>query len=124
MGSSRSLIGHERNSNNDRLTTLGSSYDFGVVKLFGSFSHYAPNVGTNVTGKVISASVPVSQSSAVKVAYGMSTPKNQSSDTKVAVGYWYDISKRTKVYTDIVRLHAGTTKVNTMVYDIGLRHAF
>lgn len=117
---------------------VSTSYDFGVVKLFGQYGEFA-NSGYTVNAQRIDtklyqlgASVPVTKSSKVMLSYGESKESPvQGGTTPVtkhritSVGYDLNLSKRTDVYAvvmvdkeQLANWESGTSVV------FGLRHAF
>jgi predicted porin len=142
---------------------LGASYDFGPVKLFGELSSVRNKFETplasshdSYNGYLVGASVPIGAGlirasySAVKYKEGVagltgSDPHVQ----KLALGYVYNLSKRTALYTTIARvknsndaLYGGSLGAaistgygsngvgfsgiprSSTGYDFGIRHAF
>jgi predicted porin len=77
--------------------TLSGSYDLGVVKLMG---FYSQNEYRSVKQKIglIGASAPLG-SGTLRASYTKATNTNQ-----IAVGYIYDVSKRTALYTTVSRI--------------------
>lgn len=171
-----------RTDNTIRSANLGASYDFGVLKLFGevAFAHdhldAAPSaVGgvaqPGVSGKdkyragLLGLSVPFGVSE-IRVAYSVvdlkggirstdpnvSTPARDGKVEKLAVGYVYNLSKRTLLYATAAHIRlqngeaspsvlgaraggsptyvstgggaAGYAPRSATGYDLGMRHAF
>lgn len=126
----------------------GISYDFGVVKLMTNFGQEKANVAATgasiakVTNFEIGAVAPVGpgrlrasyNSSKIDVAALAVDPKI----TKFAVGYIYDLSKRTAVYATVASLKnknganlalngpASTNSANgrSTGYNVGISHVF
>lgn len=95
-----------------KLGSIAASYDFKVVKLSGYVSQ-AKYADEKITIANIGASVPVGPG-AVRVSYinanaSGSTPAGASIEdndgTQVAVGYVYDLSRRTAVYSTVARIN-------------------
>jgi predicted porin len=124
------LVGDVRQSN------VGASYDFGVAKVMGQ---YASDKSGALRGKgfLIGATVPVGPGM-VRASYSTyenAAPGNPSA-SKIALGYVYNFSKRTAVYTTVASvknsggavfaLNGSTTAPNmsSRGFDVGLRHAF
>lgn len=126
---------------------VGASYDFGVVKLLGYYSQ-AKYADLKLGVVNVGALVPVGLGT-IRVSYihadasgrnaaGASTDSNDAS--QFAVGYVYDLSKRTAVYTTVARVNnkaaaaftvAGTpalpspnTGRDSTGFEIGMRHRF
>ena len=129
----------------DKFKTMdaGASYDFGFAKVSGFFirSKFA---GLKVANAYIGVQVPVGHG-LVRASYinsnlsgaagGVNTDANDSH--QLAVGYLYNLTKRTAVYTNIARVtNKGAAGVavdkfpalvagqNSTGFDIGLRHSF
>ena len=141
---------------------LGASYDFGLVKLFGEFSKAKLNtdndgvipIGTinaspRATGYLLGATVPVG-AGLIRASYSQVTldPNRVIAQltgdpkaSKWAVGYVYNLSKRTALYATLAQLNnkngydlavgsvpfvsGGTFQATTSRgYDLGIRHAF
>jgi predicted porin len=163
-----------------KTANVGASYDFGVVKLFGEYSQTKlaiDNSGLTAVGNInadpqakgwlLGATVPIGagliQIAYSGVKYDLNRPlvlANQFGFTagdpradKIALGYVYNLSKRTAVYTTVAYLRdkdgadltnggpvvgAGTLTStgaaaiantnlqmkNSTAYQVGIRHAF
>jgi predicted porin len=88
---------------------LGGSYDFGVVKLFGSYQRITNDgaVGGSQTDKAwqLSGVVPVSTAGAVVVGYAKSKRDVSDTNTKSwTLAYTHGLSKRTTLYTGYQRV--------------------
>ena len=93
----------------------GASYDFGMVKLMGQYDKYSydQSIGTSdLKDWMIGATVPIGLGT-VKVSYNKATisgaPTGVSglgagSARMLALGYVYDLSKRTALYTTAARI--------------------
>ena len=93
---------------------LGGSYDLGVVKLLGYWDHQTE---TNKKGNLISLSavVPFGQSE-IHAGYDYDKLDVSGTKTKVdqfKVGYVYNLSKRTAMYSTVSRL---SNKNNTSLF--------
>lgn len=122
------------------ITTIngGASYDFGVAKLSGMYDQ-DKNALTAITGKGFNVGVnaPIGAGE-IRAAYSQyktdaaGTPKS----AKFALGYVYNLSKRTALYTTVARVNnsggasaavgGATTSANgsSTGYDFGVKHAF
>jgi predicted porin len=116
---------------------LGGSYDLGVVKLSGLFDQ-DKNALTGLKGRgfLFGANAPVGAGE-IRAAYSTykTTPGNAATN-KFAVGYVYNLSKRTAVYGTLATLknkngasqalNGSVTPVNgkSTGFDLGLRHSF
>lgn len=117
---------------------VSTSYDLGVVKLFGQYGEFSNSGYTNNLQRIdtqlyqLGASIPVGKMSKVMLSYGESKEKPvQGGTTPVtkhritSVGYDLNLSKRTDVYAvvmvdkeQLANWESGTSLV------FGLRHAF
>ncbi len=126
---------------------LGGSYDFGVMKLTGVYAWdkngaLAGTGGHRAKGYLVGGWIPVGLG-AIRLAYSrynidqtVAGTLNNPSTKKFALGYSYNLSKRTVLYATYARvansggaasaLNSATTAANASStgYDFGLRHAF
>jgi predicted porin len=141
---------------------LGASYDFGLVKLFGEFSKVklktdndgivpfgTINPSPRATGFLLGATMPIGAGT-IRVAYSqvkldpnraIATFNGDPMASKWAIGYVYNLSKRTALYATLARLDnkngydlavgsvpfapGATFQAKTSRgYDLGIRHAF
>ncbi len=113
---------------------IGSSYDFGVAKLFGQYGQYkgtdlalaADNIKTKLYQ--LGVAVPVTTSGKVLASYGRQTKELDTGDVKhtiLTLGYNHNLSKRTDVYAVYMRDDDSRTNWeagNTVA--VGIRHRF
>jgi len=94
-----------------KLGTLGASYDFGVVKLTGTISQ-AKYSGQKQVVFNLGALVPVGPGN-VRVSYvdanasgqtGSGASIDDNDAHQFAIGYVYDLSKRTSLYTTVAKV--------------------
>lgn len=88
---------------------LGGSYDFGVVKLFGSYQRITNDgaVGGSQTDKAwqLSGVIPVSAAGSIVAGYAKSKRDVSDSNTKSwTLAYTHGLSKRTTLYTGYQRV--------------------
>lgn len=120
---------------------LGASYNLGIVKLMGEYARDKVTVATTDTttkGFLLGLTAPVGPGE-VKLAYSRAETEAAGSDprsSKLAVGYVYNLSKRTAVYASAARLNndngatralgglTGVANKDSTGYDFGLRHSF
>lgn len=122
----------------------GASYDFGVVKLSGYYAQ-SKFVDLKVANAYIGAQVPVGRG-LIRASYlnsnlsgitaaGVNTDPNDA--RQFAVGYLYNLSKRTAIYSNVARVtNKGASAVavdknpalvagrDSTGFDLGLRHFF
>jgi predicted porin len=111
-------------------TLVGGSYDFGVAKLLADYAK-ASNVSAGSSANVnesnlrMGVSVPVG-AGAFKAAF--TKARNSAFDRQVGLGYWYNLSKRTFLFTDINSTRKitapATTTATTTSFDVGINHNF
>ena len=101
-------------------TLVGASYDFGVLSLLGDYAK-ASN-GKDAKNLRLGVSAPIG-AGALKVAYSKGKGVDAAYDNQFGVGYWYNLSKRTMLFTDANRTKdtAGTS-ING--FDVGINHVF
>ncbi|MDN3922920.1 porin [Roseateles violae] len=130
-----------------KLGSLAASYDLRVAKLSGYVSQ-AKYADTKLSIANLGASVPVGPGSARlsytyvdasgRTAAGLNTEDNDSG--QLAVGYVYDLSKRTSLYSTVAyidnrhgasyvvdskpALLSSNTGKNSTGYEFGIRHSF
>lgn len=109
--------------------TLGASYDFGVAKLFGQYRHATlENLTTTVRLKTAQLGTSVPFGAGRFLASVARTEKTETalvdqSRTSVALGYDYDLSKRTDLYVAALSDKAtGLSRGKT--FAAGIRHRF
>lgn len=111
------------------LVNLAFNYDFGVAKLMTYYGRSKSGIGSSATNKFYSlgAQAPIGPG-LLKVVYGrLDVPgSNQALDVKkFAIGYNYNLSKRTNLYADLSSARSDlSTDKNTSAYAFGLRHTF
>jgi predicted porin len=124
-----------------KVAVISGSYDFNVVKLYGSFqqTQYSDAKDRHFT---VGAGVPVGNGT-FKASYSKIDGRGSISDRdadQFAVGYVYDLSKRTALYTtygyiknkgsaaytvgDIDGVTLPATGEKSQGLDIGIRHSF
>jgi predicted porin len=120
-------------------TNLGASYDFGVLRLNAVWNRDEVERPGNVTsdGYMLGAIVPVGAGEfKVSVATVKSDTATSPRTRKLAVGYVYNLSKRTALYTAVARLRnsggasqvlglaPAAANVSSTGFDFGIRHTF
>jgi predicted porin len=117
-------------------SNIGGQYDFGMAKLI---AHYSRDKNGSVTGKgwLIGGLIPVGPGD-VRLAYSRyETDAVGSPETKKwALGYVYNMSKRTALYATYARVNNNGTAASALNgsvtaagnsssgYDLGIRHSF
>jgi len=111
-------------------TTVNAAFDMGVVKL-GAFYGKGNTAGTSVLNSstdnkayMLTAVAPMGQGE-FRASYGRLKAGATTQDKGFALGYHYSLSKRTTLYTDMVRntgaMAGGTSETG---YDFGIKHNF
>jgi predicted porin len=123
-------------TDNAKHTLLAASYDFGVVKANAAFAVNKGVGSLDSRDYLIGASVPFGPSKFL-VSYMKKddrTSANMSAD-QIAVGYTYDLSKRTNLYTSYARIsndngamytvgNASEVGTGDRAFNVGVRHSF
>jgi len=127
-------IGYVRNgANTSNSATISGNYDLNFAKLYAGYtrsSEIVAGAGKADNGE-FGVSVPMGGGD-LKAAYSRTKNLNQADGTtadtlsKAAVGYWYRLSKRTLLFTDVARNTSklGTAKTNVNAFDLGILHTF
>ncbi|NRF72367.1 porin [Aquincola sp. S2] len=116
----------------DHWAAIAGSYDFGSVKL-GAFVGSGKNVlAEGMRGTLLSLTAPIG-SGALRASLGrlQNTTRHLTTDKQVGIGYQVLLSKRTALYTDIVRQQRdgignakGAGRLQQTGFDLGIRHLF
>ena len=132
-------FGQTKNATVGKITTInfGGSYDLGVVKLSGLYDQ-DKNALTNLKGAcfLFGVNAPVGPGE-IRAAYSTYKVKAGNAQTnKFAVGYVYNLSKRTAAYGTFATLSnkngaaqalngsAGVANKKSSGFDVGVRHSF
>ena len=96
-----------------KTANIGGSYDLGVVKLLGYYNQ--EKLGTAKDSVYsISAVVPMGQGE-IHAGYDRSKLNTTSNKVdKLALGYVYNLSKRTAVYSNVARVSNGSASANSL----------
>lgn len=115
-------------------TNIGGSYDMKMAQLMAFYNKDANTGAKDVTGYTLGALVPIGAGT-VRVSFS-NTDNGTSKVDQFALGYVYDMSKRTALYGTFATvnnsggaaaaLNGATTAVNgsSTGVDLGIRHAF
>lgn len=117
---------------------VGASFNMGFMTLMGQYAEYKASTYKQVN-YLVGVTVPLGAGT-LKASYGMTNVKPVDRDaTQVAIGYVYDLSKRTAVYVHASQIDndaglrfvaGGGGKTNgvggfkSTGYELGLRHSF
>jgi predicted porin len=149
------IVTHSRqtdatDANVAKTTLVGANYNFGIVKLYGAYAWNkgsgGPNTTTNTTtttdafigrdsrDALIGLSAPVGPAGTIMTSYIRKKDRQfANSDTnQIALGYSYNLSSRTALYTSFARVaNDGAVARLTdapgqteKLYNVGVRHKF
>lgn len=135
-------------TDNERAGFVGGSYDFGPVRIHAGYddvrgSNALPSVPVHLTDGMLGVSAPVGPGRLI-ASYIRKTDKlHADSDAhQWAIGYQYDLSKRTALYASYANAknqrfssintrynvnftdNGGTPGTPDKVFDVGIRHSF
>ena len=112
----------------DKISFLGGTYDFGVVKAHASFADEKTATSEKIRDYMVGVSAPVG--AVGRVIGSFQREKNRSTDAKFslfAVGYTHNLSKRTNLYTSLgygKDEAPGVADVKSNKFNVGIRHKF
>ncbi len=117
----------------EKVTNLGASYDFGVLKAFGQYTYIKDTTNTN-KDKVwqLGVSVPVTEKASVMASFGqlkdtVTGASASQKDEVFSLGYNYDLSKRTSVFGAFMNNRQSASTGNDSAgqsYAVGIKHNF
>jgi predicted porin len=126
---------------NVKTSNIGASYDFGAVKTNFFWGNEKAGTGAKVSAWELSGVAPMGAGE-LRAAYSRYDVANSANDwNKFALGYGYNLSKRTQLYTTYARvsnkgtqnrsvsnngLSAGLSSAggSSTGYEFGIRHSF
>jgi predicted porin len=116
----------------NKVTALGASYDFRVVKLLGQYIQQKDGSAADVKENFynLSLAIPVGSAGAFNIGTGQERQKTAgvktSKTSAYGVEYRHSLSKRTTVYAALSHLktETATTIDKDQLYGVGLRHSF
>ena len=98
----------------NKYMNIGASYDFGVVKPMLMWAQEKNGGSGKITALEIGAVAPLGQGE-LRAAYSKYDIKNSSNDwNKFAIGYGYNLSKRTQLYSTYARVSNKGTQNKTV----------
>lgn len=107
-------------------TNFGASYDLGVAKVMGVYSEDQDSTSgvkaDKVKGTLIGATAPLGAGVA-KIAFSNGKQGSTVDTDKTAIGYVYNLSKRTSLYTAYAQTKPKTGD-KTTAFDLGVSHSF
>ena len=117
-------------------TNVAGSYDMKVAQLMAFWNKDSNTGAKDLTSYTIGALVPVAPAGTVRVSFSSADNGSGAKTDKFALGYVYDMSKRTAVYGTFASLsnsggaaqalNGAVTPANgsSTGFDVGVRHAF
>ncbi|MDI9855623.1 porin [Comamonas sp. 17RB] len=112
---------------------LGGSYDFKVVKVYGTYGQAKTKDNDNYEGKTVSLGldVPVSSAGTIKAAIARTKIETRvagvldldGNRTTTTIGYDHNLSKRTDLYGVVMNDRLSGLKSGTS-FAVGMRHRF
>jgi predicted porin len=103
-----------------KVSNIAASYDFGVAKVSALFdTHKTDNSATDdMRNWLVGISAPVGGSGVVRASYTRHEQKNDSNFdcNKFGIGYKYNLSKRTNIFTDYARISNSSSATCTITY--------
>ncbi|MFC5521803.1 porin [Polaromonas jejuensis] len=115
------LIAYERNGALSKYVLAGATYQIDALKLLVSYGGHTPNGASRINVGTVGATYNLTQAGQLRVGYGTN---RTTKDDKVGLGYYYSLSKRTMLYTDVARERIKATGINTTGFDMGIQHSF
>jgi predicted porin len=106
-----------------RLLWLGGAYDFGVVRPRVSVARSKAFSGAETKSYMVGVSVPAGNGRVLAGVSRVDPDGLNNNATKVGLGYHYDFSKRTMLYTNIGSARTQGLTRSTGI-DVGMRHSF
>ena len=115
-------------------TNIGGSYNLGAVAIMGLYNVDANTGFADVKGGLIGVTAPIGSGTA-KAAFSQTDNGVNGIAKQFAIGYVYDLSKRSSVYATLatvnnsntsIALNGATTTVggNSTGFDLGVKHSF
>lgn len=123
-------------TNKTKLTLVGGTFDFGVAKVHAAFEAEKDDATLDARDWLVGASAPIGAGSVMASYIRKNDRSAANADAdQVALGYVYNLSKRTNVYTSIARIkndngaaftvgnatEGGTTN---KAFNVGFQHRF
>ncbi len=105
---------------------IGGSYDFGVAKVSAMYDSYkVDNTTVDKRNWLVGVSAPVGGAGLVRASYVRHELKTDSDYdcNKYGIGYLYNLSKRTSVFTDYAHISNSSKGVCTITYSAAVGSA-
>lgn len=115
-------LGTERNTVGDKWSAIGVSYKVGPANLMASVAKNADHNGIDARGWTIGSKIDIGAGT-YKVGFSRDTTDNAPTNKVFGLGYQYNMSKRTYLYTDVA--HKKTDNADAInAFDAGIHHSF
>ncbi|HJV88194.1 MAG TPA: porin [Noviherbaspirillum sp.] len=113
---------------------VGGAYDIGIVKFHAAYDKTTGAGRTDIRDAMIGLTVPLRSSKIMASLIRKENKALSNADAhQVALGYLYDLSKRTALYTSAAYVNneansgvnaGGVNGAKNKVFDVGVRHTF
>jgi predicted porin len=122
-GALGAMVAYERNALADKFWQLAGSYLAGPAKVMASYGETKLAVdNSKIKGQLIGARLTAGPGT-VLLSLGQKKPDRIAPTHQAALGYEYNLSKRSYLYTDAKNTRQdGTPTINT--FDVGIHHTF
>lgn len=121
-GNTKGMVGYERNPVDDTFWNVAALRQFGGWYGTIAYSEFQPKVGNKERGFAVGGSIDL-KTGFLKFGYGRIKPDNLAANKQISLGYWYNFSKRTQLYTDITRRKFGSG-LAVVGADLGIHHQY
>ncbi len=115
------LVAYERNGADSRYVLAGATYQIDALKLLFSYGSHKPALTSSINVATIGATYNFTNASQLRAGYGTN---RTTRDNKMGVGYYYSLSKRTMLYTDVSREKLKAANLTATGFDFGIQHSF
>ncbi|SAK71661.1 outer membrane porin [Caballeronia pedi] len=106
---------------------VGALCDLNVVRFYGQYQHLSNDISgadTTVNGVQLGVAVPIGDAKALaSYMYSKSSGASQASRSTLAVGFDYNVSRRTDLYAAVLADRASTLS-SGLTYGVGIRSRF
>jgi predicted porin len=119
-------VGYEASndgSKDQKWASLAVTYDLTAVKLYGGFGSGQDAAKVKRKNAIVGFNAPVG-SGAIIGAYNVQEQNSVKVESRVAVGYKYNLSKRTNVFAVVASDNKAPANTNKTGYALGIFHSF
>lgn len=118
------LAGYEKPADGvSKWATVSGLYSIGTVRLNGFYGSGTNTASQSVRSVLLATVIPVGNGEFL-VSYGTRSVAGTTDISQVAGAYWYNLSKRTRVYVNLAHDSKASTAGSSMGAETGVRHAF